>query len=199
MPSDKTYPTLSNKRKMQDDPICEKTDNKYLKKLKTNTDEFDKFDIVKGSMLDVIKRKVIKCLNSRCSVGCLKQEYEHICMKILTEDITFCYIGLVQKFNIAYTSMKKEVAHIMKLKEAGDEIKCNELIALMCAAAANRGMQASEARLYCTIDMLSVLVGHGETYAQIFEQIRAMLLTLQLSSTMKTEGKSSCIRGAFGN
>ena len=197
-----TYGSNSNKRNMDEPEATEKA--KDIKKLKTDTyikvEVMDTYNLVKGAMLEVVKNKVIDCLNDLCPKQSLQQDDEHFCMGNLLEDIIFCHVGLIQKYHIAYSLMKREIGATMK--EKGDEKGLSKLIDLIFQAFVNRGMQPSEAKQYCSIDMLCEVIGHSETYSEVFEQLRSRLLSIQLcqkkQDVNKAVGNYSCFRGNFG-
>ena len=196
-----TTSRVANKHKMD---VPEANEQKDFKKMKTDSEVelMEKYNIVKGAMLHVVKDKVIRCLNYLCPIKSLNQENEHLC-GFLMEDIMFCHVGLIQKFNMAYSLMKKAVTYTVEKREAGDKRYGGRLVGQMCEAAVQRGMKASDAERYCSIEVLFELIGLSETYSQIFEQLRAKLLALQECQTRQAEdetggGSSPCLNGNFG-
>ena len=198
------YTSTYNKRNVEESEATEKAEIKDIKKSKTDTyikvEVMDTYNVVKGAMLEVVKNKVIDCLNYLCPIQSLHQDDEHFCMGNLLEDIIFCHVGLIQKYHIAYSLMKREVG--ATVKEKGDEKGRSKLIDLIFQAIVNHGMQPSEAQQYCSIDMLCEMIGHSEIYSEVFEQLRARLLSIQLCQKKqdgnKAVGNYSCLRSNFG-
>ena len=192
--TDATYTSTSNKRKMEDTETKGlKLEDVDVKKLKRENTLMEKYNIVKGAMLEVVQKEVTNCLNFLCAIKSLNHDDEHVCVSNVVEDIIFCHVGLVQKYHMAYTMMKQEMAD-MKLRD--------QFVDLICKALVQRGIPSTEARRFSSIDVLLVLIGHSETYSQIFEHLRENLLTQHLGqprqSENTTQGSSLCFGGNFG-
>ena len=158
-----------------DSTYSKELNNNKCTEMKNETCKVELMEIdikVKGAMIEVVKTKVIKSLNSICPLVDLKHEDEHLCVMNPKEDIMFCRVGLLEKYHMAYRMVKKDA--LIK-KENSDSLLSDFREAML-----QRGLPLEKAEQYCSLNEFYVMISHSETYSKVFEQLWAKLLTMQI-------------------
>ena len=145
------------------------------------------FNLVKGAMQDVIRKEVMFALNFICPRP-LGRYNEHICMREEMKDITFCYAGLIQKYDTAYNIIRLEM---------GDADMKDLFIESIFTELRNRGLSDDRAKLFTSLNVISTFMEHIETYAKIFERIRETLLVRALNNPAPGEDQGKCLNCNF--
>ena len=105
------------------------------------------------------------------------------------EDITFCYAGLMQKYDTAYNIVRLEIE---------DPDKETFFTESMYQELKRRGLSDGNAKAYSSRpNAISSLMENIETYAQIFERIREKLLVRTLNSKTAKEEHGKCLNCNF--